>query len=152
MLIWQLGKADEWQPVLLSGHAPYPLNGHAQLIPLPRGATCLLLARDGVKVNGLASLPAQVLADRDEIRSGDEIVFFSTESPVCIEKFSASEKATRCPRCKSEIADAVDVIYCPRCRSPHHAECWSYGRTCSNCDRSTETFGWSPDPPRGPTE
>jgi hypothetical protein len=119
------------------------------LIPLGSEG-CGLLAQGEVTVNGLPALPFHLLADRDEIRLGDEIFYFSSEGPAEVVPFRDQAGRVLCGRCKGEMREGEGAVRCPGCAAWHHETaplpCWTYDGTCSSCGRPTAGFSWQPEP------
>jgi hypothetical protein len=109
----------------------------------------VLLSAPGAKVdvNGLpVAANIHVLANRDEIMVDQERLYFSTEVPATVEKYSGA--TLRCPRCKLEINAGDRVVRCPGCKAVHHEDCWSYAPTCSLCPAPTPLdagYQWTPE-------
>lgn len=145
-------EADAWQSIPLEKGQPLRLGAALFLAQSP-GRHCLLLLNGaGVAVNGLPSLPLQVVADRDAIRIDGETVYFSAELPARPVAFPALEHDTFCSRCKGSMATGDAAIQCPRCSAWHHQTgtlaCWTYDAHCSSCDHPTRGTSWQPEPLR----
>lgn len=98
--------------------------------------------RATVRVNGAPiAIGIAVLADRDEIRTADRTVWFSTETRAAVEPFPESIPHGSCPRCKTAIEPGSPAVRCPSCGLWHHASeelpCWLYGPTCGICNQLT---------------
>ena len=132
---------------------PFQLAPRVLLFPLDRG-TCGLLADGPVTINGVAALSFRILEDRDEIRVGDEILYFSTEGPAEVVPFPDQEAQVLCGRCKGEMRGGEAPVRCPGCGAWHHEtaklSCWTYDETCSSCGRPTAGFSWQPEPRASP--
>jgi hypothetical protein len=105
-----------------------------------------------VRLNGVPlALGAAVLADRDEIRTADRTVWFSTETRPSVEPFPDSAPRGSCPRCKQPLAPGMAAVRCPGCRIFYHASddlpCWLYDTKCSICGYLTALDArlWSPE-------
>lgn len=110
-------------------------------------------ADSDVRVNGRA-VPAGlcVLADRDEIRTGEVKYFFSTETLATVEEFPNAEKAVFCGRCRQQIEVGLPAVRCPGCGVWYHQSdnlpCWTYSEKCTFCDHLTALdagFAWTPE-------
>jgi len=107
-----------------------------------------------VRVNSRA-LPAglYVLADRDEIRTGDGIqYFFSTESLATVVAFPGAERPVYCGRCREPIEAGAPAVCCPGCGIWYHQSeelpCWTYAEKCNFCPSPTALnngFSWTPE-------
>ena len=131
----------------LPENEPFRVGGDAEMLALPSGGECVVLARGDVLVNGCSSLPFQVLADRDELRIDGNLYYFSTQSPVEVITFVKGEKDIRCARCSVSLRDEDAVVYCSVCKAAYHADCFDYAPECSFCRTSTGGISWTPGPP-----
>lgn len=50
----------------------------------------------------------------------------------------------QCPVCGEIFKDSDDVVVCPVCGTPHHRECWQKTGKCSNEEKHSEGFLWTP--------
>jgi hypothetical protein len=124
-----------------------------RLADTPNGWAILTRDPASVRVNGAPlSLGIAMLADRDEIRTADRTLWFSTETRPAVEPFPESTPRGSCPRCKTAIEPASRAVRCPSCGLWHHASdelpCWSYGATCAICTQPTALDApcrWSPE-------
>jgi hypothetical protein len=100
------------------------------------------------------TLPAGlcVLANRDEIRIGDEVQFFSTETQAEVVPFPGSVRAVYCARCRQQIEVSLPAVCCPNCGIWHHQSaelpCWTYAEKCAFCGQPTTLdsgFTWTPE-------
>jgi len=107
----------------------------------------------GLRVNG-RTLPAGlcVLDDRDEIRSGADKLYFSTETLATVEPFPGSDRQVFCGRCRQLIEPESPSVRCPGCGVWYHEladlPCWTYAEKCTFCDQATALnagFSWSPE-------
>lgn len=163
--LWLRDAAGEWAVLPLAGavdlghRPPRAEAGEAAVVlrPLAGGSGWALVARSGagarVRVNGEPLLgDLRVLADRDQLRLGDEALYFSTENPARVEPLAQAERPLACPRCRQTIAPATPAVRCPACGVWHHQSeelpCWTYAPTCALCPRSTDLqagLQWSPE-------
>lgn len=96
-----------------------------------------------VSVNGLIlEIGMRTLRDKDEIRVGETVMFFSTEQIAQVLPFPGIGKPCKCPRCQSEILVGTPAVRCPHCGVWHHqseeSPCWTYAEKCAAfCDQST---------------
>jgi hypothetical protein len=106
-----------------------------------------------VRVNGRAA-PAGlcVLADRDEIRNGGEVQYFSTETLAAVEAFPGTDRAVFCGRCRQQIEVGSPSVCCPGCGVWYNQSadlpCWTYTETCVFCPTPTALdagFAWTPE-------
>jgi len=107
-----------------------------------------------VRVNSRA-VPAGlcVLADRDEIRTGDGIqYFFSTESLATVVSFPGAERPVYCGRCREPIEAGAPAVCCPGCGIWYNQSaefpCWTYSNKCAFCGHPTALdtgFSWTPE-------
>jgi len=119
-------------------------RGACVMLLTPKRA-CALLAQAGCKVNGVEPLPLRVLRDRDEIRAGGDVIYFSTDTRAEPAAFVGAGKPVRCARCHSELQQGEQAVHCPGCGSVQHAECWSYAVTCASCKQATSGSTWTPE-------
>jgi hypothetical protein len=107
-----------------------------------------------IRVNGRAPLAGIcVLADRDEIRTGDgEQYFFSPESLAAVEPFPPQGRAVFCGRCRQPIEEGSPAVRCPGCGVWYNQSdalpCWLYADRCSICSHPTALdtgFTWVPE-------
>ena len=144
MIAFEWNKPNRrWAARTLSTGDCTALDSVAQLVAL-RGDRCVLFARAGVTVNGLPSLPARVLADRDEIRCSGLTYTFSVESLPEIAPYVAGDAPASCPRCHDALLEGQKAIGCPRCKAVYHEKCWEYDARCTSCGSAAEV--WVPDP------
>ena len=147
MILWEWSSEGQWRAVQLA-EASHVLHGtHVRLVLLSSAGKCGLLARDGVAVNGSRSLPFRMLDDRDEIRVGGELYYFSTDAPADVVRFVDEGKKVCCARCKNQLQEADAVIYCPACTAAHDEDCFHYAPHCAMCPAPTEGLSWVPEPP-----
>jgi len=146
MLVWQWDQADgRWRSAPIPDDAPVDLGNLAKLVRVAGIRGCVMLARDGVKVNGSMSLPLQVLRDRDEIFAAGQRFYFSVDALPTISVLG-SRTTVRCARCLGLLAAGEQVVRCPRCTAHHHPGCWDHGGTCQKCRRPASGAAWAPDP------
>jgi len=117
-------------------------------------AWALIASRDSdVHVNSRV-VPAGlcVLDDRDEIRIGGEVQYFSTETPVTVEEFTASDRPVFCGRCRQKIEPGSPAVCCPSCGVWYNQSadlpCWTYSDKCTFCGHPTALdsgFAWIPE-------
>ena len=50
----------------------------------------------------------------------------------------------KCPVCEKEFANDDDIVVCPLCGTPHHRDCYKKNGECSNYDKHSEGFHWTP--------
>ena len=50
----------------------------------------------------------------------------------------------KCPVCEKEFANDDDIVVCPLCGTPHHRDCYKKNGECSNYDKHSEGFRWTP--------
>ncbi|MGD0736454.1 MAG: hypothetical protein ABR976_14970 [Terracidiphilus sp.] len=107
----------------------------------------------GVRVNSRV-VPAGlcVLADRDEIRVGNDIHFFSTETLAAVEEFPEAKRAAFCGRCRQQIESGSLAVCCPTCGVWYNQSadlpCWTYSEKCTFCGHPTALdsgFAWTPE-------
>ena len=140
------------------GQAPVAASSGkaALLIPADAGGTkvwaLITSANSDIRVNS-RPVPAGlcVLADRDEIRMGGEVRYFSTESLAAVEKFPGSDRPVFCGRCRRPIAAGTPAVRCPGpgCQIWYHEDksaslaeserlpCWTYTENCTFCGHPT---------------
>jgi hypothetical protein len=129
----------------------------AQLVRADAGgspAWALIAPTDsGVRVNSRA-LPAglSVLSNRDEIRIGGEVQYFSTETLAEVVPFPGSVRAVYCARCRQEIEVGSPAVCCPNCgiwyNQSAELPCWTYAEKCAFCGHPTTLdsgFTWTPE-------
>ena len=56
-----------------------------------------------------------VLADRDEIRFGGEVQYFSTETLAAAVDFPGADRPVFCGRCRQQIDAGTPAVCCPGC-------------------------------------
>ena len=119
--------AKHWVMIASPG-SPARLNGH----PLPAGLC--------------------VLADRDEIRIGQEVRYFSSETLATAELFPATERTVFCGRCRQHIEAGSPAVCCPGCGVWYNQSgdlpCWTYSAKCTFCGHPTALdagFAWTPE-------
>jgi hypothetical protein len=107
-----------------------------------------------VRVNGCAvSAGLRVLADRDEIQTGEAPrFFFSNESPAAVVEFPVSDRAVFCGRCRQQMEVGSPAVCCPGCGVWYNQSadlpCWTYAEKCNFCGAPTALdsgFAWSPE-------
>jgi hypothetical protein len=106
-----------------------------------------------LRMNGRAPLAGlRALADRDEIRCGGEVRYFSTETLASVESFPGAERPVYCGRCRQPIEAGSPAVRCPGCgiwyNESAELACWTYGERCAFCDQSTAldaSFSWTPE-------
>jgi hypothetical protein len=101
-----------------------------------------------------------VLGDRDEIRMGGELRYFSTETLASVEAFPGAERAVFCGRCRQKIEAGTPAVCCPGCGIWYHQDesanlaeserlpCWTYSEKCAFCGHPTAldtVFAWTPE-------
>jgi hypothetical protein len=150
MMLWRWDhETRQWRAHPLQLEQAVSLSPYALLLPLP-GGRCGLFAREQITVNGFSSLPLRILADRDEIRVGEEAVYFSLESAAEVVPFTAQATEVFCGRCKGKMKDGEAAVPCPRCKAWHHQaemlSCWTYDAKCSSCAQPTAGISWQPEP------
>lgn len=114
----------------------------------------LVAARDvDVRVNCREVLGGLcVLADRDEIRAGGEVCYFSAETLPAAEAFPGLDRLVFCGRCRQQINALSLAVCCPGCgiwynQSPD-LPCWTYSDKCAFCGHPTALdsgFTWTPE-------
>jgi hypothetical protein len=145
MLLWQSDDAEQrWRSAPIPVDTPVDLAPVARLVRAAAVRGCVLLARDGVRVNGMRCLPLQVLHDRDEICAAGKRFYFSVDALPEVSVFR-SHKTVRCARCLGLLADGEQVVRCPGCSAHHHPGCWDHGGSCQKCRRSASGVAWTPD-------
>jgi hypothetical protein len=136
---------------------PAPAGEVARLVRAnPEGrAAWTMIASSGadVRVNS-RTVPAglRVLADRDEIRVGNDVLYFSTERLAAIEAFPVAGRVVFCGRCRQQIDPGSPAVCCPSCgiwynQSPD-LPCWTYSDKCTFCGHPTALdagFAWTPE-------
>jgi len=169
--IWYRNADNVWTAFALDGRAvdlavcpprvldavPDSGEGARAILMLARGGAdtaWVLLAREGVRVNGL-----QPVAGMRALQDGDEIVldanpaiFFSAETLARIEDFPGAPQPVYCGRCRQALTAGQPGVRCPQCGLWHHqtAElpCWTYSENCSLCPQQTSLdagFAWVPE-------
>lgn len=130
--------------------------GTARLARADAGATrawaLIAPANSDVRVNGRAARGGLcVLADRDEIRTGTAVRYFSTETLAEIVPFPGAARAVFCGRCRQRLDAGVPSVCCPNCGvwccQTTELKCWTYAPQCPFCDHSTDLdagFTWTP--------
>jgi len=114
-----------------------------------------LIAPSGsdLRVNGRAPFAGlRALADRDEIRCGGEVRYFSTEMLAAVESFPGAERPVYCGRCRQSIEAGSAAVRCPGCgiwyNESAELPCWTYSEKCTFCGHSTALdagFSWTPE-------
>jgi hypothetical protein len=129
----------------------------ARLIRVDAGAAkiwALIAPNDaGVRVNSRpVSAGLRVLADKDEIRVGGEVRYFSTETLAAVEPFPAADRPVYCGRCRQVIEAGSAAVCCPGCNIWYHQRaklpCFTYAEKCTFCDHATSLnsgFVWIPE-------
>jgi hypothetical protein len=169
--LWSQNRSQpstEWNARRLDG-AEFDLSALAGRQPnIQAGATARLIRADaagvktwvivapadsGVQVNSRA-IPAGlcVLADRDEIRAGGEVQYFSTETLAVVEPFPSLGRAVYCGRCRQKIEPGSPAVCCPACGVWYNQSadlpCWTYSEKCTFCGHPTALdtgFKWTPE-------
>ncbi|MGA7342134.1 MAG: hypothetical protein WBE72_03280 [Terracidiphilus sp.] len=141
-------KADE------PGATPGEVIRFVRAEALGTGVWALIARPDSdVRVNSRA-VPAGlcVLTDRDEIRVGGEVQYFSTETLAAVEAFPGSERAMFCGRCRQQIEAGSQAVHCPNCGVWYNQSgdlpCWTYSDKCTFCGHPTALdagFAWTPE-------
>ena len=129
----------------------------AQLIRTGEGGSpvwALVVPRNSeVRVNGRAVFAGlRALADRDEIRAGGQVHYFSTETLAGVEAFPGAERPVYCGRCRQQIEMGTPAVRCPGCgiwyNESAELPCWTYSEKCTFCGHSTALdagFSWTPE-------
>jgi hypothetical protein len=169
--IWYRDSENGWTALALDGRvveltdcpprvlAAAPDSGEVAraILMLARGGAgtaWVLLAREGVRVNGLQPVAGMhVLRDRDEIVvDANTEMFFSAETLAHIEGFPGAPQPVYCGRCRQVLTMGQPGVRCPQCGLWHHqtAElpCWTYAETCGLCPQRTALdagFAWVPE-------
>ena len=115
-------------------------------------AWVLLAGRSArIRINGEPlSLGCRVLQDRDELVSGRERSYYSTERLLRAEPFPDAEAAVFCARCKLRITPGTLAVRCQCgtwCHEMEDRRCWSYAATCPLCPQPTDAdagYNWEP--------
>ncbi len=150
MMIWTWQQERiQWVSHTLSIGGEWPL-GEAAVLWAIADDILLLFAREQVAVNGIAALPIQRLADRDEMTIGTTTWCVSFDALPAREVFHAIDQPIHCTRCHGLFCQGDAMIVCPQCRACYHDHdelpCWTYGPTCARCGRATAQMVWQPDP------
>jgi hypothetical protein len=146
MIIWRWqGDTAGWEAQPVKPGAPAPAGDDAVILSL-RDGKHVLLARDGVRVNGAPSLPIRMLMDRDEIAAPGATYYFSTASPPESGPFRCGKRAIHCARCNDPMCDGDTAVFCGVCKAAHHEACWSYDTHCGSCRQPADAAGWQPEP------
>ena len=141
MRLFRISSGRGFEVVSLPAEGVVPLGVALRLV-LSVGAGWVLLATEGVAVNGYAALPAVVLAEGDEIRAAGQRFVLGPRMDAPVESAAVDSK-TCCARCASALRPGAPVLLCPECRAAHHPECWDYAPQCSGCGREI-TADWRP--------
>jgi hypothetical protein len=131
--LFRRNAGGDFEAVSLPDGESVALGGIARVV-LVGDRLCVLLAGDGVVVNGHAALQLTVLMERDEIRARGETYYVGGNEAAVVD-FTANDSKTCCARCKCALVPGDRVINCPGCSSVHHAPCWGYAPHCAGCDR-----------------
>ncbi|MGO8757452.1 MAG: hypothetical protein ACLQG3_04940 [Terracidiphilus sp.] len=93
-----------------------------------------------------------VLSDRDEIRIGAEVQYFSTEALAAVVAFPAFDRPVFCGRCRQQIEAGAPAVCCPGCGIWYNQSadlpCWTYSEKCAFCGHPTALdagFTWTPE-------
>lgn len=94
----------------------------------------------------------RVLADRDEIRTGNRIHYFSTETLATVQPFPRENHPVYCGRCRQQIEVGALAVSCPNCGIWYNQSadlpCWTYASKCTFCGHPTALdtgFSWTPE-------
>jgi len=106
-----------------------------------------------VRVNGRAIFAGlRALADRDEIRAGGKLHYFSTETLASVEAFPGAERPVYCGRCRQQVEEGTPAVRCPGCgvwyNESAELPCWTYTEKCTFCGHPTALdagFAWTPE-------
>jgi hypothetical protein len=110
-------------------------------------------ANSDTRVNS-RSLPAGlcVLADRDEIRVGGDVQYFSTETLAAAVEFPGADRPVFCGRCRQQIDAGTPAVCCPGCgiwyNQSGELPCFTYSEKCTFCGHPTALdsgFAWTPE-------
>jgi len=145
---WQLTER-QWIPQQLPLGEEYALGDQARLWAIePDGL--LLFAKPAVAVNGQPALPLQPLADWDEIAIGLALWCVGFDAVPEREIFRTTDPPLHCARCCNPFLAGTRTIICPQCDAHYHDSetlpCWTYGPTCTRCQRPTGGTVWHPAP------
>jgi hypothetical protein len=156
--LWEHDGDSTWVATALGDDRHRLDNGGVQAVVLRRQSDTphhwtMLTGDATVRLNGAPLvLGIAVLADRDEIRTADRTVWFSTETRPVVAPFPDSTPRGSCPRCKQPLSPGQAAVRCPSCRLWYHATddlpCWLYDTKCSTCGQMTALDGplrWSPE-------
>jgi hypothetical protein len=171
-VIWSKSTTDGWGAQRLDG-ALYDLTtdsvrraeeasgaaasgGAARLVRADGGSRAWALiapANSDARVNGRAAHGGLcVLADRDEIRSGAAVRYFSTETLAEVVPFPGAVRPVYCARCRQLLRVGTPAVSCPNCGMWHcqtdELPCWTYAETCAYCPQPTALdtgFTWTPE-------
>jgi len=93
-----------------------------------------------------------VLADRDEIRIGNQTRYFSTETLAAVQPFPGLDRPVFCGRCRQQIEAGAPAVCCPNCGIWYNQSaefpCWTYSSKCTFCGHPTALdagFSWTPE-------
>jgi hypothetical protein len=154
VLLWNWSfEEQKWMPTQLEPATLTRITPQLWLVPQGK-ARCVLLSGDGVRVNGVLTLPIQVLQDRDEIQLQDHVFYFSTESPAELGPFPNASEPLPCGRCKGQMKAGDPAVQCSCGRWYHQTgelNCYTHDSVCA-CGRSTAGFTWLPEPLSQPEE
>jgi hypothetical protein len=142
-------RADEASRAAASGGAARLVRADSG----PRAWALIAPANSDVRVNGRAAHGGLCfLADRDEIRAGASVRYFSTESLAEVVPFPGAARAVFCGRCRQRIEVGTPSVCCPNCGvwccQTAEMPCWTYAPTCPYCDYPTDLdagFAWAPE-------
>jgi hypothetical protein len=160
VMLWQQ-HADQWESIEIAKEAV--------ALPAPAGIACpiaiiveaepdspsrrALLVSPGanVLVNGTRVVGLRLLDDRDQLRIGESLFYFSAESLPKVEPYAGPQDVP-CGRCLRPMDAGIPSVRCPRCGVFHHSSeqlaCWTHASTCSGgCGQPTDPQSgqvWSP--------
>lgn len=162
-VLWER-KTDGWGARRLDGSLlellpapPQSASCAARLIRAEAGGSpvwaLIAPANSDVRVNSRAAHAGLcVLSDRDEIRSGAAVRYFSTETLAEVVPFPGAARAVYCARCRQEIQVGAPAVCCPNCgiwyNQSAELPCWTYTEKCTFCGHPTALdagFSWTPE-------
>lgn len=151
-MVWTWQQHErEWASRTLQPGEEYALSDEAKLWAIEPNHL-LLFAQPPVAVNGQPALPLQPLADRDEISIGPSLWCVSFDAVPEHDIVPAANPPLHCARCCNLFLTGTRTIICPQCQARYHDSvslpCWTYGPTCTRCQRPTGGTVWHPAPIR----
>lgn len=149
MVLWEWDfDSREWAPTRLELDRSVSLGSSASLLLIQSGQ-CLLLANNGVMVNGTPCPAFSLVTDKDEIRIGDQKYYVAYDPLPPVFTFTDQHQGLWCARCQGELQLGDYGVACESCGALFHQSsqkpCHQYDARCCGCGHPTGGGAWQPE-------